>query len=86
LQPLSLAGNVLQFDLLTSDVELQPLNSSNLLQQSLVFDAGRFINTLLGKMLSVNNGVLTADTNDTRGANAWTIGRFILKLNDSMFL
>ena len=73
LQSLSLSGNVLQFDPVTSSVQPQPVNMSNVLQQSLVFENGSFWNHLLGKILSLNAGTLKADTNDTRGAITWNL-------------
>jgi hypothetical protein len=54
---------------------LLQLNSTLVSRQSLVYDSGTLSNLQLGKTLSVNSGTLVADTNDTRGASAWKLGR-----------
>jgi hypothetical protein len=57
----------------TSKVLLQTVDDLSD-EQVLALERGQFWNRVLGKVLSMNDNVLTADTNDTRGAVNWTIG------------
>jgi hypothetical protein len=74
LQPLSHLGSSLQLNRTTSKVLLQTIDDLSD-EQVLVLERGQFWNRVLGKVLSMNDNVLTADTNDSRGAVNWTIGK-----------
>ena len=77
LQPLSLLTHVVTMTPDSSDVTLQPVPTNGYIavpEQSLVIQNGQFWNLNLAKILSINNKIVRADTNDTRGAVSWTIG------------
>ena len=85
LQPLSLLTHVVTMKPDSSDVTLQPVPTNGYIavpEQSLVIQNGQFWNLNLAKILSINNKIVRADPNDTRGAVSWTIGnQFILFLS-----
>jgi hypothetical protein len=41
-----------------------------------MFDGEKLKNVLMRKFVSVNQGVVKADTDDSRGASSWTIGDY----------
>ncbi len=72
MQPLSLSTDVLTLDVDTSEVVLSPKPNDD--SQVLTFDGEKLKNVLMRKFVSVNQGVVKADTDDSRGASSWTIG------------
>ena len=74
MQPLSLSTDVLTLDVDTSAVVLSP--KPNDVSQVLMFDGEKLKNVLMRKFVSVNQGVVKADTDDSRGASSWTIGDY----------
>jgi hypothetical protein len=60
-------------DKMTSKVVFN--STSNDGSQVLEFIGGKLWNRKFQKFISVNNGIVRADNNDTRGASAWTLGQ-----------
>jgi hypothetical protein len=57
-----------------SDVTLTPIDANNFSLQNLVFFGGKLWNQNLKKYLSVNSGLVRADSNTTVGASTWKLG------------
>jgi hypothetical protein len=76
LQSLSDLTQVLGMNINSSNVTLQTAGFG-LPEQSLVFRQGQFWNPDFSKVLSINDHLVKADTNDTRGAVSWAIGWFM---------
>ena len=55
------------------DVSLQPASSVS--EQILIFESGKILNRKFKKFLSQNGAALVADTDDTRGASNWVLGK-----------
>ncbi len=58
----------------TSDVSLNDTSADRLSLQNLVYIEGKLMNQKLNKFLSLNAGVVKADSNSTRGASTWRLG------------
>jgi hypothetical protein len=57
-----------------SDVTLTPIDANKFSRQNLVFFGGKLWNQNLKKYLSVNSGLVRADSNTTVGASTWKLG------------
>ena len=55
------------------DVSLQPASSVS--EQILIFESGKILNRKFKKFLSQNGAALVADTDNTRGASNWVLGK-----------
>ncbi len=63
----------LQIDNVTSNVEYRSIPNDG--SQMVEFDGGKLWNKRLQKYLSLNSRMVKADSNDTRGASDWILGK-----------
>ena len=57
----------------SSDITVATNNDTSNLQ-SVVYFGGKLWNQFINKYLSVNSGLVKADTDTTQGASTWTLG------------